>query len=130
MTCFIVDQMWTYGPVPECFSWILTRNIGGGTIATIGNTGLGYGATGNTTDWDGDGVDEPDCIERRGGYIETQFFRAYGQDDIHILGETWGEAIKTFLEVYPPMLQVLDCKTVQQWALLGDPSLKIGGYDS
>jgi len=22
----------------------------------------------------------------------------------------------------------IDCKIVQQWALLGDPSLKIGGY--
>jgi len=26
------------------------------------------------------------------------------------------------------MNDLIDCKTVQEWALLGDPSLMIGGY--
>jgi hypothetical protein len=117
-----------YTPLPECWSWFLTRKPGGGSIATIGNTGTGYGAIGNHGDLDGDGIDDPDCIETKGGYIEIQFFKAYGEDNVDILGEAWGQAVTTYINVYPGMQDQIDCKTVQQWALLGDPSLKIGGY--
>jgi len=127
-TSFLLDGLWVYGPVPECFSWFLTRKIGGGSIATLGNTGLGYGKTGNSGDLDGDGIDDPDCIEGYGGYLETLFFKAYGVDGFNILGVTWYRAITEYLFTYPGMDNKLDCKTVQQWALLGDPSLKIGGY--
>ena len=41
----------------------------------------------------------------------------------------WGATINTYLTIYPPMLSKLDCKTVEQWALLGDPSFQIGGID-
>jgi len=115
-------------PTPECFCWFLTRVSSGGTISTIGNTGIGYGKTGNIGDLDGDGVDDPDCVEALGGYIETLFFKAYGEANIEILGETWGRAVTDYLNVYPGMSSQTDCKTVQQWALFGDPSLKIGGY--
>jgi len=128
-TSFLFDDaLWVYGPAPECFSWLLTKKIGGGTIATIGNTGLGYGRVGDSGDLDGDGIDDPDCVEALGGYLETQFFKAYGIDRINVLGETWGQAIINFLNVYPGMDDKIDCKTVEQWALLGDPSLHIGGY--
>ena len=127
-TTFLFDALWVYGPVPECFSWLLTKKIGGGSIATMGNTGLGYGKVGNSGDLDGDGIDDPDCVEGLGGYLETQFFKAYGVNGYDILGETWGQAITQYLTTYPGMTYKLDCKTVQQWALLGDPSLKIGGY--
>ena len=76
---------------------------------------------------DGDGIDEPDCIEALGGYIETQFFKAYGVNNYTVLGETYSAAINAYLNTFPPMLNKFDCKTVQQWALLGDPSLQIGG---
>jgi hypothetical protein len=125
---FLLDGLWVYSPTPECFSWWLTRKIGGGTIATLGNTGLGYGKVGNSGDLDGDGIDEPDCIEGLGGYLETLFFKAYGMNDTNILGQTWARAITSYLHTYPGMNQKLDCKTVEQWPLLGDPSLKIGGY--
>jgi len=115
-------------PTPECFCWFLTRVSGGGTISTIGNTGIGYGKTGDYGDLDGDGVDDPDCVEAFGGYIETLFFKAYGEENIDILGETWGYAVTEYLKVYPGMSSQIDCKTVQQWVLFGDPSLKIGGY--
>ena len=128
-TGFLLDQLWVYGPVPECWSWMLARKAGGGSIATIGNSGLGYGKLGNNGDLDGDGIDEPDCVEALGGYIETQFFKAYGVDNYTVLGETWGMAINAYLTTYPPMLNKLDCKTVEQWVLLGDPSLQIGGID-
>ncbi len=125
---FLFGTPWVYGPCPESFSWLLARNINGGAIATLGNTGLGYGTVGNSGDLDGDGEDEPDCIEALGGYLETQFFKAYGVDGITVLGDTWGAAIENYLSVYPAMSDKIDCKTVQQWVLLGDPSLQIGGY--
>jgi hypothetical protein len=120
--------MWTHGyPFAECFSWMLTRNINGGTIATMGNTGLGYGATGNHGDLDGDGVDHPDAIEANGGYQEVLFFKTYdeGKDT---LGEVWGGTLRKYLNTYPGMADIVDAKTVEQWPILGDPSLKIGGY--
>ena len=120
--------MWTHGlAFPECFSWWLTRKIGGGSIASMGNTGLGYGAVGNHDDVDGDGVDLPDTLEAVGGYQILNFFKTYAED-IDILGEVWGGAQKKYLDTFPGMDDQTDCKTVEQWPLLGDPSLKIGGY--
>ena len=95
-----------------------------GAIATIGNTGLGYGAEGG--DRNGNGM--PDCVEYNGGFIEERFYYAYGKLGKDILGETWGTAITEFLNVYPGMKDRIDCKTVEEWVLLGDPTLKIGGY--
>ena len=128
MTTFLRGDQWVYGPVPKCWSWLMTSKIGGGTICTMGNTGLGYGAVGEHGDLDGDGINEPDCVEALGGYIEGQFFKAYGVDNVDVLGDAWCQAVTTYLSVYPPMADQTDCKTVEQWALLGDPSLKIGGY--
>ncbi|MBS3777910.1 MAG: hypothetical protein KGY50_01300 [Candidatus Thermoplasmatota archaeon] len=118
-----------YTPLPECFSWFLVRQPNGGSIATIGNTGTGYGYTGNSGDLDGDGVDDPDCLEKYGGYLETLFYRSYGQKNSEYLGSAWQEAITDYLLVYPPMKSQTDAKTIEQWVLLGDPSLKIGGYE-
>ncbi|KAA0004029.1 MAG: hypothetical protein FE048_00175 [Thermoplasmata archaeon] len=114
---------WTYQPTYECWSWHLVKMSGKGSIATLGYTGLGYGAVG---DGDKDGI--PDCIQYNGGYIEAQFFKAYGEDGKDILGEAWGQAITEYINKFPPMDDRIDCKTVEEWCLLGDPSLKIGGY--
>ena len=120
--------MWTHGfAFPECFSWWLTRKIGGGSIATMGNTGLGYGAVGDHGDVDGDGVDLPDTLEAVGGYQIHMFFKTYNEG-VDILGEVWGGAQSKYLDTFPGMEDQIDCKTVEQWPLLGDPSLKIGGY--
>jgi hypothetical protein len=123
--------MWSQGrPIPECFGWWLTRKIGGGAIATIGSTGLGYEDGGEKGDLDGDGINEPDCVEALGGYLERQFFKAYAEENLDILGKTWATAITQFLDTFPGMDNQSAAKTVEQWALLGDPSLKIGGYSS
>lgn len=127
-TGFLFKAHWVYGPIPECFSWLFVRNQHGGAIATFGNTGLGYGASGEAGDLDGDGVNDPDCCEALGGYIEGQFFKSYGVEGIHVLGEAWGSAVTHYLNTYPGMNHPLDCKTAQEWAMLGDPSLMIGGY--
>ena len=122
--------MWTHGyAYAECFSWHLTRKIDGGAIAAMGNTGLGYGTVGENGDIDGDGVDLPDTIEALGGYQIVQFFKNYAEGKV-ILGETWGNTIRNYLNTYPGMDDQADCKTVEEWPLLGDPSLLIGGYPS
>jgi hypothetical protein len=120
--------MWTWGmPVPECWSWWLTRKIGGGSIATFGNTGLGIGWVGGEEDLNGDGVAEPVCLEGLGGYMEILFFKTYSEG-VDILGEVWGGTLTGYLNAFPGMKNQVDCKTIQQWPIIGDPSLKIGGY--
>jgi len=115
-----------YMPTPECWSWMLTRKIGGGAIATIGYTGLEWVAT---YGWDDDDI--PDPIQYFSGYIDSRFFHAYGVDGVEILGDAWGEAITEYLDRFPdPRRGKWDTKTPQQWLLLGDPSLKIGGYST
>ena len=52
-----------------------------------------------------------------------------------ILGEIWGKVISAYLGAYPidwnsRSYSAIDAKTAQEWILLGDPSLKIGGYPS
>lgn len=122
---------WSYGlPVPECWSWGLTVKRNGGAIATIGDTGLGYEAGGEVGDLNGDNINDPDCVEALGGYLETQFFKAYGTNQTDILGNAWAAAINAYLSIYPGMQNRSDAKTVEQWVVLGDPSLKIGGYTS
>ena len=108
---------------PECWSWKLTRKIGGGSIATIGNTGLGMSK------------EDKSSFSGAGDYMDVQLFYEYGKNGTDILGKAWGNAITNYLNKYPINWSTpagwdyaYDAKTVQQWALLGDPSLKIGGY--
>ncbi len=123
--------MWSNGvPILECWGWSLTVKPHGGAIATIGNTGLGYEAGGEVGDLNGDGINEPDCVESLCGYLETQFFRGYQVNHLDILGKNWCHTIAEYLRIYPGMDGWDDAKTLEQWVLFGDPSLKIGGYPS
>jgi hypothetical protein len=118
------DSFYYYTWISECWGWKLTRKIGGGSIATIGCSGLG--------------MTSEDKFEGEGGagdFLEPSFFYEYGVNGTDILGETWGKAISRYLNKYPvnwdtsaAWNDAIDTKTVQQWILLGDPSLKIGGY--
>ena len=110
-------------PVPECWSWVMTRKIRGGSIATIGYTGLEWVAT---YGWDTDDI--PDCIQYFSGYMDSRFFHAYGIDGIEYLGEACGQALNDYLDRFAEVRTYWNIKTPQQWLLLGDPSLKIGGY--
>jgi len=120
----LLDDPWYYFTwIPECWGWKLTRKIGGGSIATIGCTGLGMTK------------EDKDSFSGAGDFLEPTFFYEYGTNNTHILGECWGNAITNYLNKYPidwytPAAWdfAIDAKTVQQWALLGDPSLQIGGY--
>ncbi|KYK20229.1 peptidase C25 [Thermoplasmatales archaeon SM1-50] len=112
-------SMWCYGtPVPEAFSWRLIRNPRGGSIASIGNTGLGYGMPGvDLTTGGGD------------GWVTIEFFKQYGAEEQHILGQAHKQTIISYANTFDMTdLAAGHPKTIQQWALLGDPSLMIGGY--
>ena len=108
---------------PECWSWKLTRIIGGGSIATIGNTALGMSK------------EDKNSRQGAGDFMDVQLFYEYGVNGTRILGDAWGHAITNYLNKYPinwstPSAKdyAIDAKTVQEWALFGDPSLRIGGY--
>lgn len=121
-------HMWCYGiPAPECWSWWMVRKNGGGAIGSIGMTGLGYGYVGGSEDINGDGIAEPVCVEGLGGYIQILFYKAI-TEYTETLGGGHTGAITKYLDVFPPMSDKIDTKTVQEWALIGDPSLMLGGY--
>ncbi len=142
----LTEGIWAYWlgeATPECWGWIFTRNPNGGSIATMGNTGLGYGTVGDgpvdeVPDSQPDGI--PDCIQYLGGWLEPHFFEVYNKQGKDILGETWGTNLIDYLNefpidwnsdwigVRPYTINLVNCKTVQEWVLFGDPSLKIGGY--
>jgi hypothetical protein len=112
-------HMWCYGtPVPECFSWRLVRNPRGGAIASIGNTGLGYGMPGvDLTTGGGD------------GWVTIEIFKQYGYEGIDILGQAHQQTLTAYINTFDMTdMEAGHPKSVQQWALLGDPTLKIGGY--
>jgi len=105
--------------IQRCFSWNLVRQRRGGSIASIGNTGLGWGVGGEGS------------IETGDGYITTHFFEVYSEcvdlEDCS-LGMVHSQTISDYVKFFHPNQDEIDRKTVEQWVLLGDPSLKIGGY--
>jgi hypothetical protein len=106
--------------VPNTFSWNLMIQWGG-AIATIGNTGLGWVAPGEG------------CTGSLDGWINSHFFLTYSelQDDENCtLGMVHGDNLKSYIQTFSPNTNAKHRKTVEEWALLGDPSLKIGGYPS
>ena len=97
----------------------MVREPFGGTIATIGCTGLGW----QGVEYGGGGCD----------WLETQFFREY-KTGTETIGQIWKNTLTKYLgnftidwETPAGGISSLDAKTVQEWILLGDPSLVIGG---
>jgi hypothetical protein len=113
-------NMHTYGiPTPECWSWYLVSRPEKGAIATIGNTGYGLGVIGEHCTVGG--VDN---------WITTEFFVQYSNTsatDHDILGVDHMRALTEYIKNFGKSDDG-DVKTIQEWVLLGDPSLKIGGY--
>jgi len=117
------DPYYSYTWVKECWGWHLTSKYNGGAIATIGNTATGYS--------------KEDKQSQKGAdsYLDPKFFWEYGINGTDILGKAWANAINDYLDEFPIDWDSpsgsdysIDAKTVQQWVLIGDPSLKIGGY--
>ena len=109
-------SFWKFEWISECLGWRLVSNRNGGAIATIANTGLGFCYFGNYT---------PNGLA---GWIEPRFFYDYSVLGKDILGELYNQVIIDYVSNFDVHNDRSDCKTVQQWVLLGDPSLKIGGY--
>lgn len=114
---------WRQEYIPECWSERILATPNGGAIAALGCTGLGY--------------TKEDKKSFHGGIneLEVAFFNAYGQRNITTLGDTWAAAITRYAQTYPVNWTTqggsdswIDAKVIQGWALLGDPSLHIGGY--
>ncbi len=122
--------MHTYGqPTPECWGWYIVKMPDTGAIASIGNTGFGWG-------WEG----EYCTVGAGDGWITSEFFRQYGEQGYQVLGTAHSQTITTYISHHRDF-RLLECwwnpdrgwdwideKTVQQWVLLGDPSLQMGGY--
>ena len=120
---------WTGGiPAPEGLSWWFARKYGGGGIASFGYTAFPVAYPGNEGDLDGDGIDEPDCVESGYGYMQLGLFKAYGEEGKEFLGECWGYAVARYIEHFKIPYQRWHLHTIQSFVLLGDPTLKIGGY--
>ncbi len=142
---FLQEGIWAYylgDMAPACWGWQFLRNGKGGSIATIGNTGLGYGTIGDgpvdeIPDSVPDGI--PDCIQYLDGWLEPHFFEVYNHGGKHVLGEAFEAAITDYINRFPinwemdwkdnpHTADLVNLKTVQEWVLFGDPSLQIGGY--
>jgi hypothetical protein len=93
------------------YAWCFVRHKGGGAIATIGATRVAYGMVDQTG------------IHGGAGYLALKFFEAY-QEGITV-GEMHVSAQTNFLKEIP----YRDAFTVEEFILLGDPSLKLGGYE-
>jgi len=118
------SRFWYDGWATNCWAWWLTSKKGGGSIATIANTGLG---THGEDDSDNNSI--ADYLEVLDGWMELRFLEMYGIEHHDILGENHGETMTGYLHRFLGDEAKMDIKMVQQWELFGDPSLKIKGYD-
>jgi len=87
-----------------CFAWCFVKKSAGGAIATIGATRTAYGG-----------------IDMGCGYLSLQYYRAYSSSD------TVSEMLTKAQTAYLNNIW-WDYFTVEEFILIGDPSLKIGGY--
>ena len=92
-----------------CFAWAFVKHDEGGAIATIGATRSAY------THVDENGV------YAGAGYLDVHFFKAYEE------GTTLGEM---FLQAKNDYINYVgkDFFTIEEFILIGDPSLIVGGY--
>jgi len=112
----------------EDLAWGLTSARGGGSVATLGYTCFTAGRIGHSGDLDGDGVDEPNCVEHGYGYMDARFFYAHGVEGKTHVGDCWGRAEDIYIDTFDCAGDEAHLRTVESLVLMGDPSLKIGGY--
>jgi hypothetical protein len=117
-------SFWKYNWVPECWSWVFVK-ARGGAIASLGSSGYGCDEVG---DGNHDGI--PDCTQYYDGWLELEFFHLYNQENITVLGQTYYQAVTGYIQTFPVNTNRYDAKVIQTHILLGDPSLKIGGYNN
>ena len=119
-------KVWRFEWVPECWGWKMTREADGGSIVTYGATALGH--TKEDKSSFAGGINE----------LEVEMFRQYGVEGVVHAGDLLKNAIIWYLDTYPVDWSATDQQTLldtwvdvqvaQSYILLGDPSLRIGGY--
>jgi hypothetical protein len=88
----------------DCHAWAYVNHENGGAIATIGATRTAYGG-----------------IDSGAGKMSIEFFSAYSESEY--LGQMMTQMQTAYIsEVFN------DAFTVEEFMLLGDPSLRLGGY--
>ena len=102
---------------PEGVAWWITRLPQGGSIATIGNAGLGSGYIGDA------------ILIGLTGWLFPTFFYNYQTEGYDILGDCYKQTLMDYSDKDDPIYDQTVRKHFEQWDLLGDPTLKIGGYE-
>ena len=114
----VSDQYFCPVPSPVCFSWGLVVKPRGGAIASTGCTGYGLGS-------EDEGIDNPVSLS---GELEMNFFWQIGNNSVTNLAKAHSQAIIKYIN--ENKIGQLDAFVITNWALFGDPSLKLGGYSS
>lgn len=105
-----------YEWVPFDLSSGLVMQKDAGAIASMGNTGLGYGYVNQHAD------------AGLGGWIEPRFFDAYVNQSLNTVGEAHAKAIADYITFVGGVnSDQIDRKCIEEWVLLGDPSVQMGG---
>jgi hypothetical protein len=108
----------------RCFGYVFLMLQNGGSIASIGNTAVCYGAEGT------------DYLDLYDGCLYARFFEEYGNGtDSDRLGDYLNRVITHYIND-PYMFgtdinirdNILHTKCLESTVLLGDPSLMVGGY--
>jgi hypothetical protein len=115
-------SFWFYKWIPECWGWVFVK-AKGGAIASLGSSGYGCDEIG---DGNHDGI--PDCTQYYDGWLAVEFFRLYNQENMTFLGQAYSQDVAGYVQTFPVDTNRYDAKVIQTHILLGDPSLKIGGY--
>jgi len=89
-----------------CFAWCFVKKKLGGAIATIGATRTAFGG-----------------VDSGAGKISLEFFSAYESSET--VGQMMTQAQNEYINDVP-----YDLFTVEEFILIGDPSLKVGGYET
>jgi len=109
-------RFYFYEWVPKDLCSAFVMQDGAGAIGAIGNSGLGYGYVNANAD------------EGLGGWIEPRFFDCYANQSKTILGDCHGQAISDYITYIDNVnSDQIDRKCIEEWVLLGDPSLHMGG---
>lgn len=101
---------------PEGMAWWMTRIPQGGAIACMGNSGLGYGYLGS-------GI-----TTGLVGWLYPRFFYNYNVEGMDILGDAFTQTVNDYGSHFDVDDDIGVRKHWEQFVLLGDPTLKIGGY--
>jgi len=120
----ILKLIYFHSSVPRCWGWSLVANPFGGSIATIASTAYSY--------------ESSDINSKRGGceWLDIHFFEEYNHSSTKILGDCWSNTVNKFLQNFTinwsdtsTYGDTIIVKNLEQWLMIGDPSLKIGGYN-